>query len=328
MIEHDNTFPHTVSGELLLFRTLWNSSDDNMFIVSIDEDGEFISEASNSSLEKTFNLEVNQLDGLRLRDLLDQDTYKIVTDRYKQCIKLNKPITYNESIVLDGANERFWSTTILSVIDKENNDTKIFGISREFTKLKNIEKELKRVNDTLEIQVRERTNELTQTLEEIKKISITDALTGLYNRGKIDESLEYEIQYCKRYKEEFGLIMMDVDYFKNVNDTYGHQVGDMILVEFANILKNNIRGTDIVGRWGGEEFIVICPKANLTKTKVVAEHIRNKIESFQFSKVKDQTVSLGVTVLQDNDSLGTILKRVDEALYKSKHNGRNCITTQ
>jgi len=212
---------NSVSGESLLFRTLWNTSNDNMFIVSIDDDGEFVSEATNAAQGKTFNLKAHQLDGLKLKEICDEATYKTVADRYNQCIKLNKPITYDESVFINGS-ERFWNTTILPVIDDKSGRIKIFGISREFTQLKNVEKELKRVNETLETKVKERTDELTKTLEKLKKTSMTDSLTGLFNRSKLDESLEYEIKYFKRYKEEFGLILIDIDYLSlnqfNIND--------------------------------------------------------------------------------------------------------------
>ena len=327
MIEHDYALMNSVSGESLLFRTLWNTSNDNMFIVSIDDDGEFVSEATNAAQGKTFNLKAHQLDGLKLKEICDEATYKTVADRYNQCIKLNKPITYDESVFINGS-ERFWNTTILPVIDDKSGRIKIFGISREFTQLKNVEKELKRVNETLETKVKERTDELTKTLEKLKKTSMTDSLTGLFNRSKLDESLEYEIKYFKRYKEEFGLILIDIDYFKDVNDQFGHQVGDRVLIEFANLLKSNTRETDIVGRWGGEEFFIICPKSNLDETNTLAENLKNQIEAFEFIEVKNKTASFGVTVIRNKDTFEDVVKRVDNALYQSKEYGRNCITIQ
>jgi diguanylate cyclase (GGDEF)-like protein/PAS domain S-box-containing protein len=327
LIEHDYTLMDSLSGELLLFRTLWSTSDDNMFIVHLDSEGDFVSEATNAAQEKMFHLQAHQLDGKKLKDILDAATYKTIAKRYRQCIELSKPITYDEVFFLNGS-ERFWSTTILPVIDEKEGTTKIFGISREFTQLKNIEKELQRVNETLEAQVKERTHELTQALEKLKEASMTDSLTGLFNRTQLDESLKYQIKYCKRYKEEFGLILIDIDYFKDVNDQFGHQVGDTVLIEFANLLKSNTRETDIVARWGGEEFFIICPKSNRDDTNLVAENLQKKIEAFGFTKVKHKTASFGVTVFRDNDSFNGLIKRVDDALYQSKENGRNCITTQ
>ena len=118
-------------------------------------------------------------------------------------------------------------------------------------------------------------------------------------------------------------MIIDVDYFKKVNDTYGHQVGDTTLIEVANILKTNIRESDTVGRWGGEEFVIICPHTNLEGIKIVANIIRGKIEKHQFPVVGNKTASFGITIYQDNDNLETIISRADEALYNAKNNGRN-----
>lgn len=321
-MEHDNS---TDEGELLLFRTLWNNSNDNMFIVSMDSNGDFISESCNTAQEKTFNLEPNQLNSVNLKDLFDESTYKTIADRYTQCIKLKKSLTYDESAVL-GTEERFWNTTILPVFDNENKSVRIFGISREITELKNLEKELYSANEALERQVEERTRELTESLVKIKEISIRDPLTDLFNRRKLDESLEYEVKRAKRYEDALGLILIDIDDFKNINDQYGHQLGDTVLVEFANILRSSVRETDIVGRWGGEEFLVICPQCDLEASKVLAEHIRANVASFIFTEVEHQTASLGVSTLQGDEMPHDILKRVDKALYKSKNSCKNCVS--
>lgn len=325
LTKHDYIIESNIDGEILLFRTLWNNSDDNMFIVSLNSDGDFISEASNNALEKTFGLKKSQIDGLKLEEILDKDTFKSVTDRYKECIKLNKPITYNESAYLDGVNESFWKTTILPIQDKENGTYKIFGVSHEFTKFKNIQKELKLANETLEKNVKDRTRELSIALEMMKKLSITDKLTGLYNRCKLDEVLESELKLLNRYNEEFGLIIIDIDLFKSINDNYGHIRGDKVLVEFANLLKSNVRETDYVGRWGGEEFLVVCPKSNLEGTKALSEHLRLKIENFKFSEIETLTASFGATVFKNEDTFESIVNRSDKALYKAKKNGRNSV---
>ncbi|MDF1877579.1 GGDEF domain-containing protein [Sulfurimonas sp. SAG-AH-194-L11] len=325
MIEHNYIHDSVIAGELLLFRTLWNDSDDNMFIVSLDNNGDFISESSNRSLEKTFGLRENQLDGQKLQELLDEKTFKTVTNRYKECLKRNRPITYDESAILDGIHERFWSTTILPVIDKKSNICKIFGISREFTKIITIQNELNTLNETLEKKVQERTRDLKIALNEMKKLSITDKLTGLYNRLKLDEVLSSKVKLLERYDETFSLIIIDIDLFKNVNDTYGHIVGDKVLLEFSTLLKNSVRETDILGRWGGEEFLVICPNSNLQGTKILAESLRVEIAAYKFSHIGHLTASFGVTEFKNEDTLQSILNRSDIALYQAKDSGRNCV---
>ncbi|MDF1883932.1 GGDEF domain-containing protein [Sulfurimonas sp. SAG-AH-194-C21] len=325
MVEHDYIHDSVITGELLLFRTLWNDSDDNMFIVSLDNNGDFISESSNKSLEKTFGLRENQLDGQKLKDLLDEETFTTITNRYKECLQRNRPISYDESAILDGIHERFWSTTILPVIDKKSNICKIFGISREFTKIITIQNELNLLNATLEKKVQERTKDLKIALHEMKELSITDKLTGLYNRLKLDEVLSSKIKLFERYDEAFGLIIIDIDLFKSVNDTYGHIVGDKVLLEFSTLLKNSVRETDVLGRWGGEEFLVICPKSNLQGTKVLSESLRIKIASYEFSDIGKLTASFGVTEFKNDDTLQSIINRSDIALYQAKNSGRNCV---
>jgi len=178
---------------------------------------------------------------------------------------------------------------------------------------------------TLENKVQERTKEIEAKNISLKELSIKDHLTGLYNRSKLDEVLEYNIKYYKRYKNSFGLILIDIDHFKSVNDTYGHQAGDIILKEFSNIILTCSRETDVVGRWGGEEFLIIVD--NITQNNIVelSKKIRNKIENHKFSILKKMTASLGCTIFKENDNANEIIFRVDEALYKSKNNGRNCI---
>ncbi len=157
----------------------------------------------------------------------------------------------------------------------------------------------------------------------IKELSITDKLTGLYNRLKLDELMLIKIEEFRRYKVDFSIILLDLDNFKSVNDNYGHDVGDYVLQKVGKILKENIRITDIVGRWGGEEFIIICNNTNLENSKILAEHIRKTIEETNFDKVGNKTTSLGLAQFNENDDVKTIFKRADDALYDAKTTGKN-----
>jgi diguanylate cyclase (GGDEF)-like protein/PAS domain S-box-containing protein len=159
--------------------------------------------------------------------------------------------------------------------------------------------------------------------EEIIKLSITDKLTKIFNRLKLDQELEKEIQRSRRNHNSFAVIMMDIDYFKSVNDTYGHQTGDSVLQAFANILKTNIRETDIFGRWGGEEFLIISLNNSLDGGVILAEKLRKIIEHHKFEKVGHLTCSFGVSAFNTNSNFDSIIFNADEALYKAKKNGRN-----
>ncbi len=157
----------------------------------------------------------------------------------------------------------------------------------------------------------------------MEKLAITDKLTGIYNRTKLEDVLNYELERGKRYSYKVGLILMDIDYFKQVNDTYGHQAGDSVLCDFANILKNCGRLTDVVGRWGGEEFLIIIPEADKNGVMKLAESIRKKIEEHHFSNIGKKTASFGVSISADGDEAGNCIKRADDALYAAKEFGRN-----
>ncbi len=161
--------------------------------------------------------------------------------------------------------------------------------------------------------------------KELEKLATTDKLTNLYNRRKIEELLEIEINRSERFGHCFGLAIVDIDKFKEVNDTHGHQTGDKVLEEVANILNTNRRKTDFVGRYGGEEFVIICPESSLEGVLKLMKTFKEKISTYEFYKVKNKTASFGVTISQKDDTIESILKRADEALYKAKENGRNKI---
>lgn len=160
-----------------------------------------------------------------------------------------------------------------------------------------------------------------------KKNSETDILTSLPNRFKLNELLLQEERRSTRYKQEFSVILVDIDHFKEVNDTYGHQVGDAILKEFSNVLINNIRSIDVVGRWGGEEFLVVCPHTDMSGAYALAENLRKAIETHPFPTIGDKTASFGVAVYQENDTFEALFKKVDDALYRAKENGRNQVVS-
>jgi diguanylate cyclase (GGDEF)-like protein len=159
--------------------------------------------------------------------------------------------------------------------------------------------------------------------KELERLSITDRLTGLFNRMKLDATLASESLRAQRTGQPFSLIMIDVDHFKQVNDTHGHQAGDRVLVEFAQLLQSGTRKIDIVGRWGGEEFLVICPHTDSTGACQLAENLRQKIQAFSFTLVEHKTASFGVASFQPGDQSKNIVARADAALYVAKEGGRN-----
>ena len=163
--------------------------------------------------------------------------------------------------------------------------------------------------------------ERTASLEE--KAS-TDFLTQLFNRRKFDSLIEYEIKQIKRYHDkDLCLILLDIDNFKHINDAYGHDVGDIILKEIAKIIKLSIRESDIASRWGGEEFAICLSHTTIQDSLIVAQKIRQTIESFIFTQELRITCSFGISQLHTTDSYIELFKRADEALYKAKRTGKN-----
>lgn len=163
------------------------------------------------------------------------------------------------------------------------------------------------------------------------KLSVTDGLTGLYNIRYFKMLLETEIVMTRTdASKKFALVMSDVDHFKHFNDTYGHPVGDLVLKEVANVLKNAVRSSDIVARYGGEEMIALLRGSSLKDALQVAEKLRRAIENAQVKDEKNTyqvTASLGVATYKITDNVETIVKRVDDGLYKAKESGRNRVST-
>jgi polar amino acid transport system substrate-binding protein len=174
--------------------------------------------------------------------------------------------------------------------------------------------------------LKEAKKDIEKKNKELEQLSITDKLTNLYNRRKLDELLENEIHRCERFGHSFGFAILDIDYFKDVNDTYGHQIGDKVLIEIASILKDNLRKTDFVGRFGGEEFVIICPESDIVRVSNLMENFKKLIENHNFEIIKHKTASFGVTVSKKGDTIDSILKRADEALYVAKNSGRNKVS--
>ncbi len=160
--------------------------------------------------------------------------------------------------------------------------------------------------------------------KEIEKKAITDPLTKVNNRTKLNESLHREINLAKRYKRGFSIILMDIDFFKKINDSYGHQIGDVVLVEFADILMKNTRDVDVVGRYGGEEFLIILSDTSKEGAIKLAEKIRTTVEEHKFKGKYKVTASFGVSYSDENNCcVDTLLKKADDALYEAKRKGRN-----
>ena len=219
--------------------------------------------------------------------------------------------------------QNLWKTILAGknynnvIINKKKNgeiyyaDTSITPIDDEYTKTKNFVASAKDVT----IQMR-----LEQKLE---NLATTDSLTQVYNRYKINGEIDLHIARAKRSNAPFSLLMFDIDHFKNINDKYGHYVGDVVLKDLTKIIENNIRQVDSFGRWGGEEFMLVLDNTNKAEALKVAEKIRTVVEKTPMSGHYNITISIGVSQYRISEQKSTLLERVDQALYEAKEGGRN-----
>jgi diguanylate cyclase (GGDEF)-like protein len=187
-----------------------------------------------------------------------------------------------------------------------------------------------RINNLIYVKIAEL--EVQCLLEELKdkndilsKLSITDELTTLYNRRYIIEQLELRILESVRYNNPFSIIMIDIDDFKNINDTYGHNVGDKILTKISLEMKNNIRSHDLIARYGGEEFLILLPNTDIKNVFIAAQKIRNAVETICFKELSETnvTVSIGIAEYKENMKYMEFIELADRCLYRAKQNGKN-----
>ena len=164
---------------------------------------------------------------------------------------------------------------------------------------------------------------------ELEKLALLDSLTQLPNRNYIEREIQSRLEQHKRYNSEFGILFIDIDYFKSINDIHGHIAGDDILKFISNTFVANARPFDLYGRWGGEEFVGIIHNVNIDDLELIGNRLRSMIKSSYIIHEERKlfvTVSIGATLIKDNDTIESLLKRADALMYKSKAAGKNCLT--
>ena len=175
-------------------------------------------------------------------------------------------------------------------------------------------------------------NKFKQEIENLELQATKDELTGINNRWRFFNKFDEEIKRAKRYEHDISLILMDIDYFKNINDTYGHPAGDCLLKTFASVVEPLLRESDVFGRLGGDEFAILMPEANINQAHQLASRIEKSIKEASFT-VSDERLnlssSIGVAAMSGNDiTRKDLLERSDAALYKAKYNGRNQVIVE
>jgi diguanylate cyclase (GGDEF)-like protein len=264
--------------------------------------------------EKTIYVNKNFLDFFGFKNL--EDFHK-----KKECIcKLF--LKHEKYFTLDKVENRLeWTKYLFKKVT--NNDKVFVAILDKYENIRYFEIHMEKIPEYPEYYIIV-LNDITfiQENEKLKKIAYYDFLTNIYNRNIFTELFNKKIKIKHRFKTDLTLLLLDIDYFKKINDTYGHDIGDKVLINFTKLISNNLRETDIFARWGGEEFMVLLPYANKKIGYEIAEKLRKLVEK---SNLKPKfTISIGVTELKDGDNIKTAFKRVDEALYKAKEH-RNSV---
>jgi diguanylate cyclase (GGDEF)-like protein/PAS domain S-box-containing protein len=237
----------------------------------------------------------------------------------------------------------FWfRTSGKARFDEDGNFVGYFGIGSDVTAFKNIEDNLRETNakqqnliselEQAHAELERKHGELRALSEELRVISITDPLTGAFNRRFFLESTAKMVSFARRHRHPLSILMLDIDHFKKINDVHGHLAGDKVLQTLTDLWKESLRDEDIFARFGGEEFIIALPNADLTAAIVVAERLRISLlgQPVELDGTSLQvTVSTGVSQYQpDEESIHQTLKRADEALYAAKNDGRNRVVSK
>ncbi len=196
------------------------------------------------------------------------------------------------------------------------------SIKSSFKRLDEMNKNLEKIVDARTMALQEANTELLSNNQKLELLSTTDQLTGLFNRRYMEEQIQVAIEKSERYGQAMSLVMIDIDYFKSINDTYGHDMGDKVLAKIALTLINNVRGIDIIGRWGGEEFLILF-QSDENGARSNTDKLRLEIMNTDYGIADAITASFGYTQNIKGDTIDSWVKRADQALYKAKDNGRN-----
>ncbi len=211
-------------------------------------------------------------------------------------------------------------TTVIPILDVDGDVVEYIAIRHDITELEQTKQQLKNINKAMKNKVDELYS-MTNTLEQK---AYKDNLTGINNRENFEDIFAIEIGNAKLNDQSLSLIIFDVDHFKAINDTFGHQAGDIILKDLVQLIENNIKKGDIFARWGGEEFVILVPSTDINGAYNLAENLRKLVQSHLFKYVENTlTLSFGIASLESDDTKLTLFEKADKAMYEAKNNGRN-----
>ena len=212
-------------------------------------------------------------------------------------------------------------STIIPILDIDGDIVEYIAIRHDVTEFEQTKQQLR----TLNMAMKNKVDELYSMTAELEEQASTDTLTGTLNRAKFEQFFELEVRKAKLNNNILSMILVDIDHFKNINDTFGHNVGDEVLKEISTLIKSKLKGVDLFARWGGEEFVILLPGTETNGAKILAEKLRVSIEENSFSTVGNLTASFGVGSYCESESKIDFFNKVDDTLYEAKRTGRNKI---
>lgn len=296
-------------------KSIMNASPDAITV--INSDGEIV--MASPSAKKIFGVVNEDIIGRAVTDFVSQNNHSKIESNMNRIIRGEKvgPSEY-EALHNDG---HIFSIEVNSdlIIDSNKGENKVLSVIKDITD-KIISEEIIRKKE-------EKYRLLVKELEEknniLNKVAINDKLTGINNRYYFDKRIIEEMGVSDRYTIPLSLLVFDLDSFKDVNDTFGHDIGDKVLITLADKIKRLMRKTDIFARWGGEEFVVLMTHTTLEGALCAAEKIRKEAENIYYIGVGNVNISIGVAQRLDNENLDSWFRRADRALYRAKKEGRN-----
>jgi len=211
-------------------------------------------------------------------------------------------------------------TTVIPILDVDGDIVEYIAIRHDITELEQTKQQLRNINQAMKYKV----DELYSMTNALEEKASKDTLTGINNRENFEDIFGIQITNAHQYSQPLSLIIFDVDHFKAVNDTYGHQMGDLILRDMVELVARNLKKGDVFARWGGEEFVILTPSTDIAGASNLAENLRMLVQSHRFNGLDEKiTLSFGIAQLDENDDKKTLFQKADAALYEAKKKGRN-----
>ena len=312
-IQHDisaeKEIRRTLDRTIIEFDAIFSNTQDALVLVDVEKGPHpFRMRKLSATFERLTGLTTDRVRGKTPEEIYGEDEAAAISGRYRECVERGFPISYEETLALP-MGRRIWHTQ-LSPVRKGNDIVQLVGSSRDITDRKKIE-------------------------EDLRYLSEVDPLTGVPNRRKIAEELDRELARAHRHSHPLSVLMSDVDHFKTINDEFGHDAGDSALRGIATTIRESLRPADRVGRWGGEEFVIVLPETDRAGALATAERVRLAVEGTPILTGRSVTVSIGIASLGAvrearpralSHTVDSLVRIADEELYRAKDQGRNRVS--